>query len=38
MVGMAFIEKMLDLDKDSGRYFVRTCVRPPLSKSTCRIR
>ncbi|GAA5833254.1 hypothetical protein JCM9279_001468 [Rhodotorula babjevae] len=25
MVGMAFIEKMLDLDKDQGRYFIRTC-------------
>ncbi|BGO91811.1 hypothetical protein NBRC10512_007608 [Rhodotorula toruloides] len=25
MVGMAFIEKMLDLDKDVGRYFLRTC-------------
>ncbi|GAA5872094.1 hypothetical protein JCM8547_003101 [Rhodosporidiobolus lusitaniae] len=25
MVGMAFIEKMLDLDKDAGRYFIRTC-------------
>lgn len=22
---MAFIEKMLDLDKDVGRYFLRTC-------------
>ncbi|TNY23557.1 NADPH nitrite reductase [Rhodotorula diobovata] len=29
MVGMAFIEKMLDLDKDSGRYFVRTCGEEP---------
>ncbi|GAA5820635.1 hypothetical protein JCM11251_003086 [Rhodosporidiobolus azoricus] len=25
MVGIAFIEKMLDLDKDAGRYFLRTC-------------
>ncbi|BGP40530.1 hypothetical protein JCM10449v2_004492 [Rhodotorula kratochvilovae] len=25
MVGMAFIEKMLDLDKDAGRYFICTC-------------
>ncbi|GAA6042045.1 hypothetical protein JCM8097_004077 [Rhodosporidiobolus ruineniae] len=25
MVGMAFIEKMLDLDKDDGRYFIQTC-------------
>ncbi|GAA5924803.1 hypothetical protein JCM10213_000447 [Rhodosporidiobolus nylandii] len=25
MVGMAFIEKMLDLDKEAGRYFIRTC-------------
>lgn len=25
MVGIAFIEKMLDLDKDAGQYFIRTC-------------
>jgi nitrite reductase (NAD(P)H) len=25
MVGMAIIEKILDLDKDAGRYFIRTC-------------
>lgn len=25
MVGIAYIEKMLDLDKEAGRYFIRTC-------------
>lgn len=24
MVGMAIIEKILDLDKDAGKYFIRT--------------
>ncbi|GAA5984125.1 hypothetical protein JCM10908_006060 [Rhodotorula pacifica] len=25
MVGIAFVEKMLDLDKEAGQYFIRTC-------------
>ncbi|GAA5999895.1 hypothetical protein JCM10207_005960 [Rhodosporidiobolus poonsookiae] len=29
MVGMAFIEKLLDLDKDAGRYFIRTAGEEP---------